>query len=50
MIQIAGGIIIAFFVLVFLPELLRLTWWLIQAAVVVGAILIMVGLVFGWFG
>jgi hypothetical protein len=49
MIQIAGGIILAFFVLTFLPELLRITWWLIKFAVFMAAILILVGMVMGWF-
>ena len=32
MLAVAGGIILAWFVLAFLPELLKLAWWLIKAA------------------
>jgi hypothetical protein len=35
MLAVAGGIILAWFVIAFLPELLRLAWWLLKAAVLV---------------
>ena len=39
MLAVAGGIILAWVVLAFLPELLRLAWWLIKAA----ALLLIIG-------
>jgi hypothetical protein len=37
---VAGGIILAWFVLAFLPELLQLAWWLIKAATLLIIILV----------
>jgi hypothetical protein len=49
-IQIAGGIIIAFFILVFLPEVIRLLKFTLQIALIVGCFLLWYALVSGWFG
>ena len=48
MFAVAGGIILAWFVLAFLPELLKLAWWLTKAAALLLVTLIPIAIVMGW--
>jgi hypothetical protein len=48
MLAVAGGIILAWFVLAFLPELLKLAWWLTKAAVLVILTIVPIAIVMGW--
>jgi hypothetical protein len=48
MLAVAGGIILAWFVIAFLPELLRLAWWLIKATTLLLVVVIPITIVMGW--
>jgi hypothetical protein len=48
MLAVAGGIVLAWFVLAFLPELLKLAWWLTKAAVLVILTIVPIAIVMGW--
>ena len=47
MLAVAGGIVLAWFVLAFLPELLQLAWWLIKIGVIVIIFGVLVALIVG---
>ncbi len=48
MLAVAGGIILAWFVIAFLPELLKLAWWLIKAAALLLLVFIPIAIAMGW--
>lgn len=50
MIAVAGGILLAFLTLVFLPEIFRFLKVTLQLAFIAGCFLLWYAIVMGWFG